>query len=136
VIIDMIRALVADDDPLLLDVVTAIFERLGFEVTCATSGGELLDCIASGHTFDIVVTDVAMPWMSGLQVMHSARAAGLPCPVVIMTGSREPYIFAQVAALTGGVLLLKPFTLVQLNRALRAAFALTPLTPQYAAAPP
>ena len=135
VILRMIRALLADDDPLLLAVVTTICEHLGFEVTHAASGGELLDCIAVGQAFDIIVTDVAMPWMSGLEVMQSARAAGLPCPVVIMTGVRDPEMLAQVSSLGfGAVLLLKPFSLAELYAALKTAIAPTPLSQEHVAA--
>jgi two-component system, OmpR family, copper resistance phosphate regulon response regulator CusR len=134
VIIVMIRALLADDDPLLLDVLTTIFEHLGSEVACATTGGELLDYIA-GEEFDIIVTDVAMPWMSGLQVMHSARTAGLPCPVVVMTGLRDPHMLARVTSLgVGAVLLLKPFSLIELYAALKTAIAPMPLTLHHGAA--
>ena len=132
----MIRALLADDDSLLLDVVTTVFEHLGFEVTCASSGGALLDCIADDEEFDIIVTDVAMPWMTGLQVMHSARAAGLPCPVVVMTALRDPDMLRQVASLgLGAVLLLKPFSLTELYVAVEAALIGTPFM-RHAAAPP
>jgi CheY-like chemotaxis protein len=128
VMVVMLRALLADDDSLLLEVVTTIFDQLGFEVTCASSGGELLDCIAFEPTFDIIVTDVAMPWMTGLQVMHSARAAGLPCPVVVMTAMRDPQMLVQVASLgLGAVLLLKPFSLAELYAALQTALLGTPL---------
>jgi CheY-like chemotaxis protein len=134
VIVSMIRALLADDDPMLLDVVTTIFELHGFDITRATSGGELLDCIAE-EPFDIIVTDVSMPWMTGLQVMHSARAAGLPCPVVVMTALRDPRILDQVTSLGNrAVLLLKPFTLEELYTAVDAA--MTPLIPRRVAALP
>ena len=120
---------------MLLDVVTTIFELHGFDVTRATSGGELLDCIAEEEPFDIIVTDVSMPWMTGLQVMHSARAAGLPCPVVIMTALRDPRILDQVTSLgIRAVLLLKPFSLEELYTAVDAA--MTPLIPRRVAALP
>jgi CheY-like chemotaxis protein len=131
----MIRALIADDDPLLLSVVATIFEHLGFDVTCASSGGALLDCIAAEQTFDIIVTDVAMPWMSGLHVMYSARTAGLPCPVVVMTGLRDPQMLARVTSLgVSAVLLLKPFSLTELYAALKVVIAVPPLTSQHGAA--
>jgi len=109
------RVLVADDDPEMLELVANIAKRnLGAEVTRVATGHELLDAIAHG-AFDLVITDISMPWMTGLQVMHSARTAGLPVPVVVMTGMENPELSEQVDALgTRARLLHKPFTLQEL----------------------
>jgi CheY-like chemotaxis protein len=106
-----LRALVADDDPEMLEMVSGIVAReLGAEVTRAETGGELLEAIANDEPFDFIVTDISMPWMTGLQVMHSARTAGLPIPVVVMTALRDPSIAEQVEALGDRARLLrKPF---------------------------
>ena len=85
-----LRVLVAEDDAELLDVVAGVIERFGAEVTRAVTGHELLSTLAEGGHFDFVVTDVSMPWMTGLQVMHSTQAAGLPVPVIVMTALRIP----------------------------------------------
>jgi CheY-like chemotaxis protein len=115
------RALVAEDDADLLTVVSCIVDELGIEVIRASDGGELLQRIADDGPFDVIVTDVAMPWMTGLHVMHSARASGLACPVIVMTALRDQRTNDQVAALGDDVRLLhKPFSLAALRRALRA----------------
>lgn len=115
-----LRALVADDDPEMLEMVSSIVEReFGATVTRACTGHELLDDIASDEPFDFIVTDISMPWMTGLQVMHSARTAGLPVPVVVMTALRDPIIATQVASLGDRARLLhKPFTFEDLVAAL------------------
>jgi DNA-binding response OmpR family regulator len=60
-----------------------------------------------------------MPWMTGLQVMHSARTAGLPVPVVVMTALRDPGIDDQVKSLGEHARLIrKPFTYNDLVAAL------------------
>jgi two-component system KDP operon response regulator KdpE len=118
----MTRILVADDDPELLQLVVNALLVRGFEVVSATTGGELLEGIAEDGPFHLVITDVAMPWMTGLQVMHSARSAGLSCPVIVMTAMRSHKTAEQVAALGVEVqLLYKPFTIDDLDRAVRRA---------------
>jgi len=109
------RVLVADDDPEMLELVSNIARRhLNAEVTRAGTGHELLDAIAH-DPYDLVITDISMPWMTGLQVMHSARTAGLPVPVVVMTGMENPELAEQVEALGSRARLLhKPFTLQEL----------------------
>jgi CheY-like chemotaxis protein len=115
------RALVADDDPEFLELMARALEHLRAEVVCAASGTELLKELADGDPFDVVITDVSMPGMTGLQVMHSARTAGLPCPVVIMTALRDRKTAAQAIALGKRVVLLyKPFSLGALCVALTA----------------
>lgn len=123
-----LRALVADDDPEMVEMVSSIVEReLGAEVAVATTGQELLELIASDDPYDFIVTDISMPWMTGLQVMHSARTAGLPVPVVVMTALRDACIDDQVAALGDHARLIrKPFTFEVLVQALREVMPAAP----------
>lgn len=112
------RVLVADDDAATLAIVAAGLERLGFRVTRADDGDELLHAIAEGGPYDLMVTDISMPWMSGLHVAHSARAAGLTTPVIVMTAL--PIEARDVEALgPQSALLRKPFALTQLLKLAR-----------------
>lgn len=112
------RILVADDDPASLALVARAIERTGCTVYRADDGDELLQAIAEHGPFDVIVTDVAMPWMTGLQVAQSARTAGDATPVIVMTASRIAP--REVEALGGrAVLLRKPFRVTQLIAALR-----------------
>lgn len=112
------RILVADDDPDLLKTVAEAFERLGAEVARADSGVELLTQMANEGPFRLIVTDISMPWMSGLQAMQSARTAGLGTAVIVMTALKDDRIPAQVAALGASTAFLrKPFDLKALEAA-------------------
>jgi DNA-binding response OmpR family regulator len=112
------HVLVADDDPLLLDAVAEALTTMGADVRRATSGAELIDQLAHAGPFDLVVTDVGMPWMSGLQAIRSTRAAGLATSVIVMTGLPDERIPAQVQALgKDAILLRKPFELTELEAA-------------------
>jgi CheY-like chemotaxis protein len=114
-----LRILVADDDPEVLSDVAAALEDLGATVARAASGAELIEHLGEDDPYDLVVTDVAMPWMTGLQAMQSTRYAGLATPVIVMTALRDPEIPAQVQALGDQALLLqKPFGLGELARAI------------------
>jgi two-component system OmpR family response regulator len=112
------RILVADDDPVLLETVAESLEHLGADVVRARSGAELIEQIGERGPFDLVVTDIAMPWMSGLQAMHSARTAGLGTPVIVMTALKDERVASQVSTLgRDTVLLRKPFALADLDAA-------------------
>ena len=113
-----VHVLVADDDPQLLDAVADALTRLGADVVRAGSGADLIEQLANAGPFDLVVTDIGMPWMSGLQAMHLTRAAGLATSVIVVTALTDERIPAQVRALgEQAVLLRKPFELSELEAA-------------------
>jgi DNA-binding NtrC family response regulator len=110
------RVLVADDDREWLEVVAAALTRFGATVTLADNGAELIEHLAADGPFDLVVTDISMPWMTGVRAMHAARTTGLGTPVIVMTGLRDPWVPARVAALGDNAALLhKPFALADLE---------------------
>ncbi len=114
-----IRIIVADDDPAILDLVTKDLESLGMEVMRADNGVMLIEMVANQGPFDLIITDISMPWMSGLQVAMSARNAGVRTPVIVMTGLRDGDLMRQVGNLgEQTVLLRKPFDLAELHGAL------------------
>lgn len=115
-----LRTIVADDDPEILDLITLDLESRGMEVMRADNGVGLIDLVANQGPFDLIVTDISMPWMSGLQVAMSARNAGLRTPVIVMTGLRDDdALVRQVSSLgTNTVLLRKPFDLAELHGAM------------------
>ena len=112
------RVLVADDDPEMLGAVADAVGRLECDVVRAENGADLVDRLATEGPFDLIVSDVSMPWMDGLKTLRSMRTAGLPTPVIIMTALADPHIAEQVRALgSNAVLLRKPFELDELETA-------------------
>lgn len=112
------RALVADDDPGMLDAVAGAMAYLGYDVLRAGTGAELVDALAAEGPFELIVTDISMPWMDGLKTLRMMRTAGMSTPVVVMTALKDQQIPAQVQALgRDAVLLRKPFDLDALERA-------------------
>ncbi len=112
------RVLVADDDRDMRDAVAGVLQALGADVIRASSGGELIERMADEGPFDLLVTDISMPWMSGLQAVHAVRSAGLATPIIVMTAMKDERIPSQVEALgKNAVLLRKPFELDELEAA-------------------
>jgi CheY-like chemotaxis protein len=104
-----LHILVADDDADLLDVVVESLTDAGAKVASAKSGAELLKRLGEDASFDLIITDVLMPWMTGLQVASSVRDAGLEMPVILMTGARDSSLNERVDSLDRTLLLRKPF---------------------------
>ncbi|HYP89932.1 MAG TPA: response regulator [Polyangiaceae bacterium] len=127
------RALLVDDEPLLRKVLARGLSRVGFQVVEATDGLRALALVENG-AFDLVVSDVRMPVMGGVELLQAlvVRQPGLP--VVLMSGSDE--VADRDSALDLGAFdfLSKPFATSELQRsALRAALSRQPST---AAKPP
>jgi DNA-binding response OmpR family regulator len=81
------RVLVVDDDPTISDVVRRYLERDGHRVEVVGDGVAALDRAAADPP-DLVVLDLMLPGMSGLQVCERLRAAG-PVPVIMLTALGE-----------------------------------------------
>lgn len=120
-------ALVADDNADLLEAVTAVLQDAGVTVRCATSGAEVVELLIQERQFDVVVTDISMPWISGLQVIRKARALGRSTPVIIMTALQNRNLQVKLSALGGDVWLLrKRFQFKELLTTVAAALARHP----------
>ncbi len=114
------RVLVADDDTDMLTAVSEALASLGFDVLSVDSGAGLIDCLATDGPFDLIVTDISMPWMDSLKALRSIRAAGVTTPVIVITALTDAQIPNRVQALgANAILLRKPFDLDELAAAAR-----------------
>jgi CheY-like chemotaxis protein len=114
-----LRILVADDDADLLEVLVESLTEAGANVASVKSGAELLKRLGEDASFDLVIADVLMPWMTGLQVASSVRDAGLEVPVILMTGARDASLDERVDSLDRTLLLRKPFDQGELKAAVQ-----------------
>jgi CheY-like chemotaxis protein len=114
------RVLVADDDADVLAAVSDALASLGFTVLSVDSGAGLIDSLATDGPFDLIVTDISMPWMDSLKALRSIRSAGVTTPVIVITALTDEQIPNRVQALgANAVLLRKPFDLDELAAAAR-----------------
>ena len=83
------RVLVVDDEDLVREFVRRALEKAGYIVNCARSGRHALSAIEAGDRYDLIVADVNMPAMSGLQFVARMRRAGVYMKVLYLTGFAE-----------------------------------------------
>ena len=95
-----------------------MLERLGYRVTRARSGEEALALLRSGFAASVLVTDLAMPGMSGIELAAQARAHEADLPIVLATGFLDAPDELRIAALSGVAVILKPFGMRELATAL------------------
>ena len=79
--------LVVDDDPTQRRLIQAVLERDGYAVVHATGGGEAIDRMTRGGGADLILLDMVMPEMSGLECLAELRSAGVAEPVIVLTAN-------------------------------------------------
>ncbi len=82
--------LVVDDDDDVRDLVVAMLEELGYRVTAAENGSVALELLSQNSPFDLLLADVAMPGLSGVDVVHAARDLGRAPRVLVRDRLRRP----------------------------------------------
>ena len=82
------RILIVEDELGVRRLIETILERAGFAVDCAVTGLHALEKLETGQ-FDAVVLDLALPWLTGFDVLTRLRegAATADLPIIILTGS-------------------------------------------------
>ncbi len=82
------RILVVDDEEPLRRSIARILSRDGHEVILAEDGAQAIGFL-KGPTFDVVMTDLSMPGMTGLELLRAIRGFDLDVPVVLLTRLSE-----------------------------------------------
>jgi DNA-binding NtrC family response regulator len=112
--------LIVDDESGILDTLRILLRKEQFEVTTAQGGKAGLDQIRSG-SHDIVLTDVRMPQVTGLDILQAAKEQDSMTPVILMTAQAS--LQTAVAAVNAGAFyyIQKPFSNDELLAILRRA---------------
>ena len=112
--------LVVDDESGILDTLRILLRNEGFEVTTAQGGKAGLEQIRSG-THDIILSDVRMPQVSGLDILQAAREQDPMTPVILMTAQAS--LQSAISAVNSGAFyyIQKPFSNDELVAILRRA---------------
>ena len=111
--IEELNILVIDDDESLVAIIAEVLEGDGFAVTTASSGEEALDLIRTKH-FPLIITDIRMSGISGIELMQEIKKINQDIQVIIMTSYAS--VESTISALHLGAYdyLLKPFDDIQL----------------------
>lgn len=113
-----LRVLLVEDEKMVRELTKRILAGAGFRVTDAASADEALQRAAEG-VFDVVLTDVLLPGMSGPELVARLRERGLGFRVVYMSGYPADFVESRVRLGTNELIVQKPFTAASLVEALR-----------------
>jgi two-component system nitrate/nitrite response regulator NarP len=103
----MLRVVVADDHPLMLDAVAGLFGGTVFEVVARCQDGAQARAAILGLKPDLAILDVQMPHLTGLQLLAEARASAWPTRILLLTAGLEPEPIVEALRLRVDGLILK-----------------------------
>ena len=119
----MARILLAEDDAATRDMVQRALTADGHQVVVTQDGAEALEKLRGGGSFDLLISDVQMPGVDGIELVEKGLAGNPKLRVILMSGfsgelDRAKHLKSKLAAEIS-----KPFTLDQVRAAAKAALA-------------
>ena len=126
-----LRILIVDDDPGQRSLLNSFLRSQHFETETAESGERALELLRTGK-FDMMISDVRMPGMTGLETLRRARKEHATLPVLLVTAFTD--VRDAVAAMRDGAVnyLAKPIDLDELLASVRAAVGIAETAPSVA----
>jgi CheY-like chemotaxis protein len=113
------KVAIADDDAETLDLLSEILRGPTTTIYKAASGAELVVLLSQHGPFDLIVTDVDMPWMDGIAAIKSARGSEVQSPVLFISGLSRPDLPAEIDRLGNVKFLRKPILVSDVRKAVR-----------------
>ena len=108
--------LIVDDDSFMRSFVSLASQQLGYEVFAACNGAEALEMLEKNPgRIGLVLTDVNMPVMDGLELVRALNSQSPVLPLAVMSGNFSPKVLAALEAEGVTRLMAKPFGLDQLK---------------------
>jgi DNA-binding NtrC family response regulator len=100
--------LIVDDEPFILRVLARMLENSTYTVVSCQLPSQAIDCLSRGDVV-LVVSDMTMPEMSGLELMRKIRQRDEDMPVVLMTGRSDSESIVEALECGASEYLIKPF---------------------------
>ncbi len=111
----MIKLLIVDDDIAICDFLKEFFTSKNYEAFIATKGDEALSILREKDP-QIMLLDLKMPGMMGLEVLKQAREFNEKVKIIMITGMRDEYIIKEAKRRGASDYITKPFNLEYLEK--------------------
>ena len=102
------RILVVDDEESIRDLLRLVLTGEGYSVVTANDGEEAIEHLEA-QRFDLVITDLVMPKVNGIEVLRAAKRIDSNFPVIVITGYPSVETVTELVRLGAGDYLTKPF---------------------------
>ncbi len=119
------RVLLAEDDGEMRLLLSAVLRKDGYEVVEAQDGMEVRSLLSAGpmSRYDVVISDIRMPCVDGLDVLFGLRQSDRKTPVILMTAFGDPDTLDEASRLGATAVLNKPFDVNDLRRIVSSVVA-------------
>ncbi len=114
--------LIADDDPSIRALLRTFLESEGYAISEARTGGEVLNAISDGKKIDLLLMDIRMPELNGMDILQRINEQNLDVPVVLMTAFGTSNVAIKAIQLGAHDYITKPFELDDVLMAIRRFF--------------
>lgn len=105
-----VRILVVDDDPDIHSLLASVVKDMPWQLDAAYNGLEALDMLRTGGDYKLVITDVRMPRLDGLELLERIRQTSPSTPVVVMTAQNTPDTVVRAIRKKAFTYFSKPFS--------------------------
>ena len=109
-----IKILVAEDEPLMLMAIEGKLKNEGYEVIGVSDGREALKAVELSQP-DLIITDILMPYTSGLELISIIKSSGRNIPIIVLSGLGEEETVMEAFKLGADDFLTKPFNPTELS---------------------
>ena len=118
------RIFIVDDDPKIGELFATVLERDGYAARSFVSATEMFEVLDSDGAPDLVLTDLMMPEISGIQLIEELRERDLTLPIIIMTAHSSVQTAVEAMRLGAFHYLQKPVNLEEMRALLAKALEL------------
>lgn len=102
------KILVIDDEPIIIKALSRAFEKENFQVLTAQDGQKGLQSIIHHHP-DLILLDIMMPNLTGLEVLEKVKKRGITIPIILMTAYGDANTEKRAKELNVAAYITKPF---------------------------
>lgn len=122
----MKQILLAEDDELILKTLEHKLTKDGYEVVLTRNGKEAIENIKSS-TFDLIITDIMMPFASGLEIINAVNESNKKIPVIVLSSLGQEETVVEAFNLGADDFIVKPFSPIELSIRIKKILALPKL---------
>lgn len=103
------KILVAEDEPIMLKTIALRLRKDGHEVIVADNGREAMEHI-DNHKPDLIITDIMMPYSSGLEIVGKVKGQSMKTPVIVLSAMGQENVVLEAFNLGADDYITKPFS--------------------------
>lgn len=104
------KILVAEDEPLLRRLIQIRLEKDGYEILTAKNGHEAIEVITKTDDIDLIVTDILMPFMTGLELVSILKSMNKTIPIIVLSSMSVEKTVLEAFRLGANDFITKPFS--------------------------